>query len=149
MRKLDMQAGHEQLAAVEVKGSIKNLTKQSGINLNFNIQGNEIANLKEIIGQPIPLKGAYGLSGKLTDPAPKKYKLSNLNLKLGKNDITGSLDLNLNGKKLGLATNLAAPKFTLQPVTLPALETLARIEDLGPLKLAFKLAGVGKKIYAR
>ena len=145
MPNLVIQAGHKQLVVIEVKGSISNLTKQSGINLNLNIQGNEIANLKKIIGQPIPLKGAYGLSGNLTDPAPKKYKLSDLNLKLGKNAITGSLDLNLNGKKLGLATHLAAPKFTLQPVTLPTLETLSRIEDLGPLKLAFKLAGSGKK----
>ncbi|MGB9437450.1 MAG: AsmA family protein, partial [Desulfobacterales bacterium] len=100
---------------------------------------------KKITGQSIPLKGAYGLSGKLTDPAQKKYKLGDLKLKLGKNNLGGSLDINLSGKKLELATNLAAPKFTLQPVTLPALETLAGIEDLGPLKLAFNLAGGGKK----
>ena len=145
LSQLEIQAGHEQLAAVEVKGSIKNLTSQSGIDLNFNIRGNEVANLKKITGQSIPLKGAYGLSGKLTDPAQKKYKLGDLKLKLGKNNLSGSLDINLSGKKLELATNLAAPKFTLQPVTLPALETLSRIEDLGPLKLAFNLAGGGKK----
>jgi hypothetical protein len=145
LSQLEIQAGNEQLAAVEVKGSIKNLTSQSGIDLNFNIRGNEVANLKKITGQSIPLKGAYGLSGKLTDPAQKKYKLGDLKLKLGKNNLGGSLDINLSGKKLELATNLAAPKFTLQPVTLPALETLSRIEDLGPLKLAFNLAGGGKK----
>ena len=145
LSQLEMQAGKEQLAVVEVKGSIKNLTSQSGIDLNFNIRGNEVANLEKLTGQSIPLKGAYGLSGKLTDPAQKKYKLGGLKLKLGKNNISGALDLNLSGKKLQLATHLAAPKFTLQPVTLPALETLSRIEDLGPLKLAFKLAGVGKK----
>jgi uncharacterized protein involved in outer membrane biogenesis len=141
---LDLQAGSEQLAAVDVKGSIKNFKKQKGIDLKFNIRGNEIANLKKITGQSIPLKGAYGLSGKLTDPAPKKYKLGDLALKLGENNISGALDLNLSAKQLRLAADLAAPKFTLQPVTLPALETLSRIEDLGPLKLAFKLAGAGK-----
>jgi uncharacterized protein involved in outer membrane biogenesis len=146
MPKLDMQAGREQLAAVEVKGSIKNLTKQTGLDLNFNIQGKEVANFKEITGQSIPLKGAYGLTGKLTDPAKKNYKISNLKFKLGENNISGALDLNLSGKKLRLATDLAAPNFTLQPVTLPALETLSRIEDLGPLKLALNLAGVGKKL---
>jgi hypothetical protein len=145
LSQLEMQAGTEQLAVVEVKGSIKNLTSQSGIDLNFNIRGNEVANLEKLTGQSIALKGGYGLSGKLTDPAQKKYKLGELKLKLGKNNISGVLDLNLSGKELQLATHLAAPKFTLQPVTLPALETLSRIEDLGPLKLAFKLAGVGKK----
>ncbi|CAB1057803.1 hypothetical protein D1BOALGB6SA_2558 [Olavius sp. associated proteobacterium Delta 1] len=146
LTQLEIQAGNEHLALVEVKGSIKNLTSQSGINLTFDIRGEEIANLKKITGKPVPLKGAYSMSGKLTDPAQKKYKLSGLKLKLGKNNISGSLDLNLSGNKIGLATDLAAPKFTLQPVTLPALETLSRIEDLGPLKLAFKLAGAGKKI---
>ena len=145
LSQLEMQAGTEQLAAVQVKGSIKNLTSQRGIDLNFNIKGKEIANLAKVTGHSIPLKGAYAISGKLADPAQKNYKFGNLKLKLGKNDITGALDLNLSGKQLQLATDLAAPKFTLQPVTLPALETLARIEDLGPLKLAFKLAGVGKK----
>jgi len=146
LSELEMQAGSEQLATIEVKGSIKDLTTLSGIDLDFSIRGNEVANLKKITGQSIPLKGAYGLAGKLTDPAQKNYKLGNLKLKLGENNITGSLDLNLSGKKLQLAADLAAPKFTLQPVTLPALETLSRIEDLGPLKLAFNLAGGGEKL---
>ncbi|MBW2707172.1 MAG: hypothetical protein JRD84_12800, partial [Deltaproteobacteria bacterium] len=145
LQHLDLQAGSEQLAAVDVKGSIKSLKNQNGIDLKFNIRGNEIANLKKITGQSIPLKGAYGLSARLTDPAPKNYKLGDLKLKLGVNNITGALDLNLSGKQLRLAADLAAPKFTLQPVTLPALETLALIEDLGPLMLAFKLAGAGQK----
>jgi len=145
LKQLDLQAGSEQLAAVDVKGSIKSLKKQTGIDLNFSIRGTEIANLKKITGQSIPLKGVYGLSGKLTDLAQKKYKLSDLKLKLGANDISGTLDLNLSGQQLRLAADLAAPRFTLQPVTLPALETLSRIEDLGPLKLAFNLAGVDKK----
>jgi hypothetical protein len=146
MPKLNIQAGSKKLAAVEVKGSIKNLGKQTGLDLSFNIQGNEVANLKKLTGQSIPLKGAYALAGKLTDPAQKKYKISNLKFKLGENNISGALDLNLSGQQLRLAANLAATKFTLQPLTLPALETLARIEDLGPLKLTFKLAGVGKKL---
>jgi len=145
LSELELQAGSEQLAAIEVKGSIKDLTTQSGIDLNFTIRGNEFANLEKITGQSIPLKGAYGLSGRLTNPAKKNYKIGDLKLNLGENNITGSLDLNLSGQQLRLAADLAAPKFTLQPVTLPALEPLSRIEDLGPLNLAAKLAGVGQK----
>ena len=143
---LDLQAGSAQLAAVEVKGSIKDLTNQSGIDLHFGIRGNEVANLAKITGQSIPLQGAYALSGKLADPASKHYKISDLALKLGAAEISGWLDLNLSGKQLQLATELAAPKFTLQPVTLPALETLSRIKDLGPLKLKLNLAGAGNKL---
>ncbi len=142
---LVIQAGHKQLAEIEVTGSINNLTTQSGLDLKVNIQGDEIANLKNITGQSIPLHGAYGLSARLTDPAPHNYKLDDLKLTLGANNITGGVDLKLDGKQFGLAADLAAPTFTLQPVNLPALETLARIEDLGPLVLAFKVGGAGQK----
>jgi uncharacterized protein involved in outer membrane biogenesis len=143
--KLVMQAGHQQLIAIEVKGSINNFTTQTGINLNVNIQGDEIANLKKITGQSTPLKGAYGLSARLTDPAPNNYRLGDLKLKLGENNITGTLDLNLSGKQRRVAADLAAPKFNLRSVSLPALEKLAHIEDLGPLMLAFKLSDAGQK----
>jgi uncharacterized protein involved in outer membrane biogenesis len=145
MPNLVMQAGHQQLAEIEVKGSIHDLTTQTGIDLDFNIRGNDIANLKKITGQSLPIEGAYGLSARLTDPAPNNYKLGDLKLTLGANNITGVLDLELGGKQFGLTADLAAPAFTLQPVTLPALETLGRIEDLGPLVLAFKVGGAGQK----
>jgi uncharacterized protein involved in outer membrane biogenesis len=146
LQDLIMQAGHQQLIAIEVKGSIDNFTTQTGINLKINIQGDEVANLEKITGQSTLLKGAYGLSARLTDPGPNNYRLDDLKLKLGENNITGALDLNLSGKQRLLTADLAAPKFNLRPVSLPALETLARIEDLGPLMLAFKLAGTDKKM---
>ncbi len=141
---LVIHAGRKQLAEIEVNGSIDNLTTQTGIDLNLNIQGDEIANLKKITDHAIPFKGAYGLSARLTDPAPKNYKLDELKLSLGANNITGVLDLNLGGQQPGLAADFAAPKFTLQLLTLPALESLARIEDLGPLMLAFRVGGTGQ-----
>jgi uncharacterized protein involved in outer membrane biogenesis len=146
MPNLVMKAGHNQLVAIEVKGSIHNLTSRTGIDLRVHIQGDDIANLKKISDQSIPLKGAYGLSARLTDPAPKNYKLGDLKLRLGVNNFTGALDLNISGKQLRLAADLAAPKFSLQPVTLPALETLARSEDLGPLQLTANLSGTSQNM---
>jgi len=119
--------------------------KISGIDLSFNIRGNEVAELEKLTGQSLPLKGAYGLSGKFTDPSSSNYKVSGLKLTLGDNNLTGGLDLDVSAKKTALAADLAAPQITLQPVTLPALERLAGIENLGPLKLAFSLAGDDKK----
>ena len=146
LQHLDLEGGTDQLFAVKAKGSIKNLTVQSGIDLDFMIQGNEIANLEKITGQALPLKGAYAISGTLKDTKAKDYKVSDLTLKLGKNNITGWLELNLSGKQMALSTDLAAQQFTLQPVTIQALETLGRIEDLGPLKLAASLIGAGKNL---
>ncbi|MBW2481794.1 MAG: AsmA family protein [Deltaproteobacteria bacterium] len=144
MPSLRMQAGQKELVEIEVKGSIKNLTTQTGIDLDVVIQGDEIANLKKITDKARPFQGAYGLSARLTDLAPNHYKLDDLKLTLGANSITGTLDLNLGGKLPALSADLAAPQFTLQPVTLPALAPLARIEDLGPLMLKFKVGGAGQ-----
>jgi uncharacterized protein involved in outer membrane biogenesis len=142
---MDLQAGNEQLAALDVNGSIKSLNKQTGINLNFNIRGKEIDNLKKLTGLTIPLKGAYGLSGKLKDPAPKKYNLGDLKLNLGTNHITGSMDLNLSGPQTKLVATLSSPQFNLQPVTIAAIEPLTRIKDLGPLQLTASISDRGNK----
>jgi len=146
LQHLDLQAGSEQLAAIAVKGSIKRLKTQRGIDLDIDVRGNEVAKLIEATGRSLPLRGAYGLSARLTDPAQKQFKFNDLKLRLGSNNLTGWLDLNLSDDQLRLATDLAAPNFTLQPFTLPALEALARIEDLGALKLALELAGAGQKL---
>jgi uncharacterized protein involved in outer membrane biogenesis len=146
LQHLELQAGNEQLVAVDVNGSIKSLTKQTGIDLNFNIRGTEVANLKKITGHTIPLEGPFGLTGKFTDPAQKKYRLGDLKLKLGTNNISGSIDLNLSGQQLKLATALSSPQFNLQPVTVAAIEPLTRIGDLGPLELSADLSEDGDKI---
>ena len=67
-------------------------------------------------------------------------------LQLGPDDISGRLDLKFSGDQRELSAELASPKFTLQPVTLPVLETIARFEDLGPLKLTLEISGAGEKM---
>jgi len=142
----ELQAGTDQFAMLHVKGTIRDLTTQSGLDLKLAVNGNDIANLSQITGRPVPLQGAYDLSARLTDSAEKSFNFSDLALQLGPNDISGRLDLKLNGSQRELSAELAAPKFTLQPVTLPALKTIARFEDLGPLKLTLNLAGAADKM---
>ncbi len=143
---LDMQAGSEQLAVIEVRGAIQDLTVRRGIDLDFVIRGNEAANLAKITGQSIPLQGPFAISGKLTDPGPKNYEVNNLALKLGEDGIAGRLSLDLSGRQPQLAADLSAPKFTLRSVTLPAIEPLTRLDDLGPLKMIVNLAGLGDNL---
>ncbi len=146
LKQLDLKAGSDRLAAVQVKGAIDNLTLQQGLDLTFEIHGSQVASLEKITGHPLPLRGAYALSGKLTDPAIKHYRVSGLALELGENNLSGRLDLNLAAGQRKLTAQLSAPKFTLQPVTLAAVQQLAGIKDLGPLKLTADLTDSGKKI---
>lgn len=146
LQHLDLQVGSEQLVELKVKGSIKNATAQKGIDLDVNIRGNEVSNLEKITGQSLSLRGAFAVSGKVTDPASKKYRIGDLKLSLGENNFTGRLDLNLTNKQPAFYVQLSAPTFNLQPVTMPAIKSLAEIKDLGPLKLAFNLARSGNKL---
>jgi uncharacterized protein involved in outer membrane biogenesis len=142
---LDFQFGSDQLLAIDAKGSVKNLTNQTGIDLRVKVHGKEIAHLEKITGQSLPLRGAYAVSGKISDPGAQTYRLGDLKLILGQNNITGRVDLNLATKQLKLDTELSTANLTLQPLTLDALKPLAGIEDLGPLKLVAGLAGSGKE----
>ncbi|MEJ2169155.1 MAG: AsmA family protein [Desulfobacterales bacterium] len=146
LSQFQLQAGSEQLARLQVGGSIQDLTTQSGIDLRFDIQGKDVAHLEKITGRSLPLQGVYAISGRLRDAARKNFNISDLTLKLGPDDITGRLDLNLSSQQLQLSTELASPKFSLQPVTLPAFEKISRYEDLGPFKLTLKLAGPGDQL---
>ncbi len=145
LERMDFQVGTDQLAVIDVKGAIRNLSDQTGIDLKFKIHGREIANLEKITGQSLPLQGEFTASGRITDPAAKEYRLSDLLLILGQNKFAGRLDLNLAAKPQTLEAELSAPKFNLQPVTLDAIKPLAAIEDLGPLKLAVSLTGSANK----
>ncbi len=145
VQQVEFHAGTEQLAEVRVKGAIKSLSDQRGLDLNFSVRGNEISKLAELTGQTLPIQGAYAVSGQITDPAVKNYKVSDLKLILGDNDIAGSLDVNLTDQRIGLATELSAQQFNLKPVTIPAIEWLTRMPDLGPLKLAVTLSSSGDK----
>ena len=142
---VDFKAGTQKLAEVTLKGSIEDLSAQRGINLKFAVRGKNVANLEKFIGRPLPIEGAFAVSGQVADPAPKTYKVSDLKLVFGDNNIAGWLDLNIVDQQIRLATELSTQRFNLQPVSIPAIEPLTRMPDWGPLKLAVKLAGSGDK----
>jgi hypothetical protein len=145
VEQVDFHAGTEELAEVRVKGAIKNLPAQQGLDLDFSVRGNELAKLVELTGQSLPMQGAYAVSGQITDPAVKNYKVSDLKLILGDNNIAGWLNLNLSDQRTQVAMELSTQRFNLQPLSIPAIEPLTRMLDLGPLKLSVKLAGSGDK----
>ena len=142
---VDFQAGTQKLAEVTLKGSIKDLSAQRGINLNFAVRGKNVANLEKFIGRPLPIEGAFAVSGQVADAAPKVYKVSDLKVVLGENNLAGWVDLNLADQRTQLAMELSTQRFNLRPVSIPAIEPLTRMPDWGPFKLSVKLAGSGDK----
>ncbi len=50
-------------------------------------------------GKPLPLKGPFEVSGRMSDPAPKAYAISNLKVTLGNSDMSGTVEARLSGPR--------------------------------------------------
>ena len=142
---MDLQAGTDKLLALALNGAIRDLPARRGIDLEFVVGGNDATNLKKLMGRPSPLQGKFAVSGRVTDPEASSFKVSNLQIVVGENILTGGIDLSLIGQQPQLAAELSAPKINLQPLSVPGIEPLTRVADLGSLKLTLNLSGSNKK----
>ena len=84
--------------STSIKGIIKNPMEQKGIDIDFSAKIDDWNKLAKIAGQKIPIKDALSVSGNIVDSAPKNYQISGLKISLGKNQIDGSIGMNLAGK---------------------------------------------------
>jgi hypothetical protein len=114
LEKLDLQLGSEQLIEVILKGGIKDLSAMAGMNLDFTLRGNDLANIQKLGGPPVPFQGAFNVSGQFFDPAPKIYKIPSLNAVWGDNDRSGWIELDLSKKRPQLKAELSSLRFDLR-----------------------------------
>jgi uncharacterized protein involved in outer membrane biogenesis len=98
-----------------LKGSIKDPAEQKGINMDFDVKINDWAGLSKLAETEIPVKEPFSISGNITDRASKNYNLSGLKIALGKNQINGSLDMNLSGKVPNIDAALSSKELDLTP----------------------------------
>jgi AsmA family protein len=114
VEKMDIQAGTEDLAKVVISGAIKNPAAQRGIDIDFKINGKDLANAGQLTGRPLPVKGPFHLSGHAADTAEKAYKITDFKAALGENDVGGELEVNLAGKRPRVNGSLASQKLDLR-----------------------------------
>ncbi len=139
---LDLVWGGEDLALLRLQGSVADLVAGRGVNLGFAFQGKDLAVLEAITGRRPGLGGPFNLSGQAVDEAGGRYKASRLELDIGRNHFTGSLEIDLSREQPYLAAALSSQTLDLGGLLQAAgLEvTQARpFPDLGPLSLAFTL----------
>ena len=120
-----------------------------GVDIDFQASGKDLANLKQVIGQPFPVRGAFSAAGKVLIPVRKNLKIPDLKITVGKNNITGSLNLDLSGEQPQLEAKLSLPKLDLPSVLLPELAKQEWAKGLGlvrPVKLDVTLAGFSQEI---
>ncbi len=149
IKNIDLKLGTPELAEIRLKGIVADLLKLQGVELDFQASGNDLANLKQVIGQPLPVRGAFSAAGKVISSVPKNLKIPDLKITAGKNNITGSLNLDLREEQPQLEAKLSLPKLNLPSVLLPDLAGQGWAKGLGqvrPVKLATTLAGFPQKI---
>ena len=89
LNSIEFQTQVENLATLELKGSINNLLAMSGTDLLIAIKGRDMVNLKKVIGHDIPFNGPYALSCRLNNPAGQTYHLEDLVITAPHNTFSG------------------------------------------------------------
>jgi uncharacterized protein involved in outer membrane biogenesis len=101
-------------AVLTIDGSIKDVKTQRGMDLKLGLKGKELADFGKLTGKPLPVKGAYDISGRITDVAPKAYKVSDLKVNLGESDLSGSMEANLAGSRPIISAALSSKKMDVR-----------------------------------
>ena len=84
--------------------------------LNFSLKGNDLAGLSRFFGESPRLKGPFDFSGQIRDIGRKAYSISNLKIVQGESDLSGSVELDLAGKRPMAKASLAARKLDLRHI---------------------------------
>jgi uncharacterized protein involved in outer membrane biogenesis len=101
-------------ANLNVDGQIKDVQAQRGIELSFAAKGKDLGDLGKLTGKPLPIKGPFDISGRITDPAAKTYKITGLKIALGESDLGGTMEANVAGKRPKLTAALSSQKLDLR-----------------------------------
>ncbi|MGB5749703.1 MAG: AsmA family protein, partial [Desulfobacterales bacterium] len=152
INKIDLKLGTSDMAEIRLNGTVDDLMNLQGVDISFQASGKDLANLKKLKGQPLPVRGAFNATGKVLIPVHKKLQISDLKIVVGKNHITGSVDLDLSGARPLLGAKLSSPQLDLPSVLLPNLAKEGWARGLGqvrPVKLEVRLAGFTQDIAVR
>jgi uncharacterized protein involved in outer membrane biogenesis len=126
---MDLRAGTQNLAEVSITGTVRELFKLKGVNLGFRIQGKNTAKLEEITGLTLPFNGKFLASGQFTDPENRFYKVSDLQISVGENDVNGWIGLNLAAKRPFVTAELTCPTLNLQPIFKPSRKKTSNVDQ--------------------
>jgi uncharacterized protein involved in outer membrane biogenesis len=103
-------------ANLNIDGQIKDVPTQRGIELNFAAKGKDLGSLGKLTGKPLPVRGPFDMSGRITDPAAKTYKISGLKMVFGESDLGGTVEANIAGKQPKLTGAFSSQKMDLRTV---------------------------------
>lgn len=146
IEKINLQVGNQRLVQLKLEGKVDDLLTPKGLRISFEAAGNDVARIEKLTGKPLPVKGRYAVSGRMSDPATRVFKVDDLNLTLEKNRLTGTVTADFTARQPAIETRLAARSFNVQPLAIEGLGGLTQIPDLGPLALEARLTSPGQAL---
>ena len=102
-------------STVSIAGHITNIMEFKGIDLKLAAKGGDIADFQQIIGEPLPVKGPFDLSGHLTAPTLEDLKISNIAVLLGESKISGEFAFNQKSPRSQINAKFQSQKLDLRP----------------------------------
>lgn len=103
-------------ASLTLAGTIKDVPNLTGIDIKFQAGSKDLQKLGRAVGESLPLKGSFAVSGRVTDPKPKVYEISDLKASLAQSSLTGSARLDVSRQRPLLTANLASQRLDLRPM---------------------------------
>ncbi|MFO8082968.1 MAG: AsmA family protein [Desulfobacterales bacterium] len=85
--------------SLNIEGTVKDLKKMTGLDLNFVLTGQNPDELADMFGKSLPPIKPFTLKGNLKDSRPLYYELSELHFAMEKSEVRGSCSIDLSGKK--------------------------------------------------
>jgi len=102
--------------ALVVEGTIKDACDLRGIDLGFALKGNDFETLGETFGKSVPLKGPFSVSGRVSDPAPRTYRISGLKVAAAGSVLSGTIEANLSGSRPMVKAVLTSQRLDIRPI---------------------------------
>jgi hypothetical protein len=112
---LYLSIGSEEIILLLIKGTVSDLSAIQGMNLAFSVKGRDISKVTAAGGPRTDSKGAFHVSGRFSDPAPKVYKLPAFEATWGDSQSSGWLELDTTGQRPRLKAELSSDKLDLRP----------------------------------
>ena len=125
---LHLEVGSADLLAVSLRGDVADLKSLTGIRLDLEVSGREVAELSRMIGKPIPLQGAISLRTTIHDPESGAFRFDPLIASLADNRAIGAVELDRSVEPMRVAADLSASEIDLTAL-IPVPESKVKMES--------------------
>jgi AsmA family protein len=103
-------------ANLTLGGTINDLNKFEGVDLDFVLTGQNLAGFEEMFGKKLPNVEAFTFKGKLKNSRPLQFELSDLHLLMDESEVKGSCTIDISQDLPNLKADFFSPYLDLRKV---------------------------------